>query len=63
MKRSERWLERTMESIGLLCSSLIRSGSWWRRAVGTVLGASAICCIIPVLVVWWMFGKKPQEEP
>jgi hypothetical protein len=60
--RSERWLERTIERIGRTSGNLIRSGSRWRRAIGIVIGASAICCIIPVILAWLLFGKKPKEE-
>jgi hypothetical protein len=52
--------ERFMEAVGLLTMSLSRSDDWWRRWLGTLLGALAICTMFPLMLWWMLFGKKPE---
>jgi hypothetical protein len=53
--------ERFMERVGLTTMSLMRSDPWWRRALGTVLGALAVCAMLPLLAWWQLFGRKPWQ--
>ncbi len=54
------WFERFMESVGLTVMSLMRSPSRWRRGLGTVLGALAVCTMFPLLAWQWLFWKEPE---
>ena len=52
--------ERFMEARGLLTLQLSRSDSWWRRWVGILLGALAVCLMLPIIWAWLLFGQKPE---
>lgn len=52
--------ERFMEDVGLLTMSLMRSGTWWRRWLGSLLGAASIAIMLPLMAWWVLFGKKPE---
>lgn len=48
--------ERFMEAWGLVTMDLMRSASWWRRALGTVIGAVAVCLMMHLMAFWWLLN-------
>lgn len=48
--------ERFMEAWGLLTMDLVRSASWWRRALGTIIGVAAVCVMLPLVFFQWLFN-------
>ncbi len=56
-------LERLIEAWGLTASSLMVSASWWRRALGIALGCVALWCLVVLMALWVLIGKKPPATP
>lgn len=53
------WL---LDRLGNRAVTLLRSESWWRRALGLLLTVPVLWMLVVLVFVWIVFGKKPHDR-